>query len=201
MIGHEQRIAAREQHVAHLGVLLEIVECGVDAPAQRFELALAHQPAARAVAAIGGAGVEHQQQNAVRIAVDEALDDGGVVLAARVRHVARADQQLAVLGHDLEADGTVRVFGIDQRRPLGSDRDGKFFACQQQTATLRLREVQQLFELLDAGEPVAHLPVPVVPMVGIIGHAEGVADVLAPGGLDRIRGESLLLHFQAPLWK
>src|SRR5947209_3786395 len=57
---------------------------------------------------------------------------------------------------------------------------------------------------LRGGEPVADLPAPVVPVIGIVGHSEEVADLLPPGGLDRIRGgESLLLHFQAPLgnWK
>ncbi len=119
VIGHQQRIAAREQHVAHLGVLPEIGEGGLDAVAQRLQLALAHQPAAGAVAAVGGAGVQHEQEDAVRIAMDEPLDDGRVVLAAGVGHVAGADQQLVLLGHDLEADGTAGIFGIDQRRPLG----------------------------------------------------------------------------------
>ncbi len=84
-VRHQQRVAAGEQDVAHLRVLLQVGEGRLDAPAERLELALADQAAPRAVAAVGRAGIERQEQHAVGVTVDEAFDHRGMVLAAAGR--------------------------------------------------------------------------------------------------------------------
>ena len=182
-VGHQQRIAAREQHVAHLGVLAQVGERGLDAPAERLELALAHQPAARAVAAVGGAGVERQQQHPVGVAVDEPLDHARMVLAAGIGHVARAHHQLLSRGTTWRRIGQRGSSGSISAANCGVTATENFPPASASPRRLRLGQPQQALELLGPGEAVAHLPAPVVPLRGIIGLVEERADVLAPGTL------------------
>ena len=88
------------------------------------------------------------------------------------------------------------IVRIDQRGEVGGDRDRKLLTRQQEPSPLRVRQVEQALELIETGETMAHLPAPVVPVIGIVGHVEDLADLLAPGRLDRNRGERLLLHLR-----
>ena len=70
LVREEQRIAARQEHVANLRV-------GFDGPQTLFVLRVkvvvlrvGHEPAARAVAAVGRAAVGHQKEHAIRVAVN-----------------------------------------------------------------------------------------------------------------------------------
>ena len=170
----------------------------LQAAADRIELPLAHQAAARAVAAVGRAGVERQEEHAVGVAVDQTLDDAGAVLAAGIGHVPAAHHELALLRHDLEADRAGGIVRIDQRREVRGDRDRKLLARQQKPSPFRLGQIEQALELIETGETMTHLPAPIVPVIGIIGLVEDRADLLAPGALDRNRGECRLLHLYAP---
>ncbi len=198
-VRHQQRVAAGEQHVAHLVMRLQVGDHGVDAAAERLELALADQAAAGAVAAVGRASVEDEEEHAVGIAVHQALDDAGAVLVEGVGHVARRDDQLAFHRHHLLADRAGRVLGIDQRREVWRHGDRELLARQRQPPPLGLGEPQQALELIETGQAVAHLPPPVPPGGGIVAVVDDGADLFASGGqrFDN-RGVRLMLHRRGP---
>jgi len=97
--------------------------------------------------------------------VDEAGDGGVVVLAERVRVLADAADELT-------ADGDVglaqRLVGIGRRKQgeiIGGDRDGQIAGPLLDTEPFVGSEADDFFEHIEAADAVAHLPLPVVPIV------------------------------------
>ena len=70
-VGEQQRIPTREQHIAHLGVLLDVAQTLLILGMKIVVLRVGHEPAARAVAAVGRAAIGHQKKHPVRIAVHQ----------------------------------------------------------------------------------------------------------------------------------
>ena len=83
VVADGERIAAREQHVADLAMLFEVIER--ELPIAHVELIfaarIADQPRARAIAAIGRAGSGGEEQHAVGIAMHQARHHRVVVLS------------------------------------------------------------------------------------------------------------------------
>jgi hypothetical protein len=130
--------------------------------------------------------------------VHEPFDHRVVVLAARIFHVVRADEQLGVPGHDLQPERAVRILGIDQHGEVRRDRHGKLLARQDQATALFLRQPEQLLELIEPGDPVTHLPSPVVPLFRLVAHTEKRAELLSTESLAVDRRKSLSIHLGFP---
>ncbi len=128
VVGKEQGIAAGKEHVPDFGVGFEIAESGLPFGVEFLLAHPAHDPAAGAVAAIGGAAVGDEEKDAVGITVDEAGDGHVAVFAARVGHFFRIVPGLLNPGHDLTADRAIRVGGVDQVEVMGGNGEGQFIA-------------------------------------------------------------------------
>ena len=124
-IGKQQRVAAGEQDVAHFGVLLQVLDGAVEI---ELEFLLAHaadDAAARAVAAVGGAAVRDQKEDAVGIAMDQAGHGHVVILAARIGHVGRRVGHFLDARNHLAADRAIGIERIDQVEEVGRDAHGQ----------------------------------------------------------------------------
>ena len=147
---------------------LDILQAGLELGVKIIRLGVGNQPAARAVTAIRGAPVGDQEEDAVRITVDDARDGHGAFLADRVLGFARSDIGFFDARDDLPTDRTVRILGVDQVEEMGRDRQGQLMRGKETTFPLFLGQRQPLLELRKGGDAVAELPVPVVPLRG--GH-------------------------------
>jgi hypothetical protein len=72
LVGEQQRVAAREQDVAHPGRGADVFDAPPQVLAAGDGVAVADLALARAVAAVHGASVADVQQDAVRVAVGQA---------------------------------------------------------------------------------------------------------------------------------
>ncbi len=179
IVGHQQRVAAGEQHIADLGVSAEVVEDVVHPSRQRIERTLTDETRPGAVAAVGCAGVEGEEKDPVGVAVHEPFDRRRVVLAARVLHVAGADGELVRRRHHLAADRTVRVMRIHERREVRCHRHGKTLGAHGKTEPFMVRQLEVGLEVVEGGQTVAKLPAPVVPGGRVVGFIEHPAQAFA----------------------
>ncbi len=86
VVREEQGIAAGKQDVADLGVLFEIFESRLPLGFQMLLADTGNDSRARAVAAVGGAAVGHEEQHPVRIAMDQSGHGHVGILAAGIGH-------------------------------------------------------------------------------------------------------------------
>ena len=144
---------------------------------------------AGAVAAIRGALRGHQHQHAIGIAVDQARHRGVLVLGQRVLHHRGEGLLLISQGHDLAADGVVRIagsmrlmkYGVMSTRNLsGAPRPSRSF----------LGQLEDLCERLEVVDAVRELPLPVVPL--LVGYV-GVVRRAAAAGRCAIRAQGQCL--------
>ena len=164
-VAHHEGIATREEHVAHFGGTLDVLDALLDAVLRRLVILLACKTTAGAVAAIHGAHVGDEEQNAVRVAVGESGSGRILVLVQRVVEVGGSDVALGALRDGLTADGVEGVVRVDKAQVVG--RDGHAELGQGLLDTLGLFGLEgevlaQLFVGLDA---VFHLPFPIVPLL------------------------------------
>ena len=165
-LGREREaVAARDQHVADLGVVPDVVELGLVLLAVEVLGGVADDPAPRAVAAVHRALGGDQHQDAVRVAVDQARDGRVPVLGEAVLHHPREAAQLAPQRDDLAADRVVRVVGIHEAGEVGRDVDPELVGRGQALALL-VGELEDLLEVSEIVDAVAELPLPVVPLLG-----------------------------------
>ena len=108
VVGERQRIAARDEHVADLGMVRDVSERILPLrPAEGVVAArLAHHARAGAVAAIGRAEAGREEQHAVRVAVHEAGHHAMAVLAERIVGLAR---RLQIFGADRDMGAAQRL--------------------------------------------------------------------------------------------
>jgi hypothetical protein len=118
----------------------------------------ADDAAAGAVAAVGGAAVGDEEEDAVRVAVDEAWDWHVGVFAAGVGHFFLMVPCFLDTGDDLTADGAIRVGGVDEVEEVGSDGEGELVAGEEDPGAFFFGEDEVFFELGEGGDPVAELP-------------------------------------------
>src|SRR5262245_3113680 len=179
VVTDRQRVAAREEHVANLGMLLEVAEREI--PIADVEIVLsarvADEAGARAVAAIGGAGARGEEQHAVGIAVDETGYDGVVVLAKRVVFLA-GQADIFVADHDVRApQGLRRIVKTHEACVIGRDSDRKRASVARHRVVLILGEHEDAAELGEGADAGPQLPAPIVPFggcgVGVEASIEG----------------------------
>ena len=127
-------------------------------------LRVAHQAAAGAITAIGGATVGDKEEHAVRIAMDEAGHRRMFVLTERVEHLPRGDDHLVATGDDLLADRAIRVVPVDQVEKIRRDRQRQLLLGEEAARPFPGRQRHVALQLLDGREPVLQLPGPVPPV-------------------------------------
>ena len=162
-VGEQQRIAAAKQHVAHLGMRLDVAERPLVLGMEIVVLRVAHQPAARAVPAIGGAAVGHQEQHPVGITVHQSRHRRMLVLAERIEHFLLRHDHFVAARDDLPADRAVRIVAIDEVEKIGRDREGQLVIGKQAARLFLRRERHELLKLGRARDAVLQLPVPIPP--------------------------------------
>ena len=207
VVADAQRIAARQQHVAHFGMRLEIGERLFPLPGRElvFAARIADEARARAVAAIGRAGAGRQEQHAVGIAMDEARHDRVVVFAQRIVGLAR-HAHIFVARHDVRAAQRLgRIVEAHQARVIGRDADRQRAFVAPDGARFVVGQAEDARQIVQRADAGAELPVPVVPFgrrgAGIEAAIEGLRlgadgkaqDRLAlPGAADPGKRESAL---------
>ena len=106
-----QRVAAGEQHIAHLRCVPQVFELHLELGAREGRRGVAHDARAGAVAAVGGALGGDQHQDAVRVAVHQPGHRGVAVFGQGILHHGGEGHHLGVGGHDLLADGIIGSSG------------------------------------------------------------------------------------------
>jgi len=162
-----QRVAAGEEHVAHLRRVADIVEPGPDLVAIRNRIDIADLALAGTVPAIHGADITDMKQHPVRVAMGYAGGRAVVVFRQRVDHVAFIDFQFMRVGKRLAKHRIVLIVAaIDQRQVVGRDRKGKLFQGQLDLAfLLRIEpDIEQGLKGLDPGDGMPELPMPIGPL-------------------------------------
>jgi hypothetical protein len=168
-IGEDERIAARDDDVAHLGVFADVSEpllhrrpVEAAAPAER-------DPAPGAVAAVHRAAIHHQEQRSIPVLVHDRARGPVGLLADGVLEVARGVARLRRRRDDLHPHRTGRVARVHQRSVVGGDADPRPPLGQGEPKTLPVGERDDPAELLRGRERVPLLPAPVAPVR--FGHA------------------------------
>ena len=162
--GECQAVAAGDEDVPDLRRSAQILELRLVVLAVEVLGRVTDDPRPSAVAAIARALGRDQHQDAVRVAMDEARDRGVAVLGERVLHHAGEGAVLAGGRDDLQADGVVRVLGVDQAHEIGRDVDPELVRHREALA-LFVGQLEDLLDLLEVVDPIAELPAPVVPLL------------------------------------
>ena len=173
--GEGQAVAAGDEDVPNLGRSAQVLELGLVVLAVEVLGGVAHDPRARAVAAIAGALGRDEHQDAVGVAMNEARHRGVAVLRERVLHHPGEGRVLATERDDLAANRVVRVVRVHQADEVGRDVDPELVGGAQPFA-LFVAEVQDLLDLREVVDPVRELPAPVIPLlVGDVRPERGTA--------------------------
>ena len=128
VVGEEEGIAAGEEDVADFRVGFEVAVGGFEFGVEFLFAGAADDAAAGAVAAVGGAAVGDEEEDAVRVAVDEAWDGHVGVFAAGVGHFFLMVPCFLDARDDLTADGAIRVGGVDEVEEVRGDGEREFIA-------------------------------------------------------------------------
>ena len=128
------------------------------------DFAVAHDPRPRAVAAVGRAEIVHQQQDPVRIAMDQAGHRAVAVFAQRIVGLARCPLELRRGRNHRPAQRLLRIGPRKQAHVVGRDADREHGAAFDQGLSLVRRQDQHPLQLLQRADPVPRLPPPVVPL-------------------------------------
>lgn len=170
-VGKQQRVAAREQHVAHFGVRRNVLDIFVYSVCLHLAVLLSRKASARAVAAVHGALVGDEYEHAVGIAVRKSRHGAVGILVQRVEQVGVGAVQLFGGGHCLQAHGVERIVQIYQREVVGGDCHAKAFETARDAFLLLGGELYVFFQVVKRFYAVADLPAPIVPVLcGNIGE-------------------------------
>ncbi len=167
-VADAERIAARQQDVAHFGMRFEIAERLFPLARRKliFAARIAHQARARAIAAIGRTGARRQEQDAVGIAVHKTRHDSVVVFAQRIVRLAGHTHEF-IAGHDVgAAQRFARVVQPHQACVIGRDPDGQRALMALDGAALVVRKLENPGQFVQRADAGAELPMPVVPFDG-----------------------------------
>jgi hypothetical protein len=188
VVGERERVAARDHHVADLGVERDVGQALLDLALGGGAGRVGHLALAGAVAAVDRAVVGRIEEDPVRVAVGDAGHRHVALLGQRVVEVGGRVAELAHGRHRLEPHRAGRVLRIHQGRVVGGDPHVELGVGLDDGASLVVGEADDVVELRERGDPLALLPVPVVPLVvgdalpdGARGVGEAGADVADRG--------------------
>ncbi len=108
----------------------------------------------------------------------DAIDRFGVFFADGVEQLLGRGLHLARMWHDLSSYWIVRIVRVNQVEKVGCDRQCQLIFGKQATCALVGCQFEVLLELLQLGNPIFELPLPVVPLFG--GHIRPVALAAMP---------------------
>ena len=180
-VAEQERVAAGDEHIAHLGVLADVLDAPAHLLLAELGLAALGDAAAGAVPAVDGARIQREEQHPVRVLVDDGLLGPGLVLAERIRQLAGADARLGPHGDGLHPHRAERVLGVDERQVVRADADAEQRGGLLDAGALIGGQRHIPLELLEAAHGVALVPAPVAPL-GIGGLGEQPAPSLGTRG-------------------
>ena len=190
LFAQEERIAAGQEHVADLGRSADVVQGQFQPLLVGHDFALPHHPRAGAIAAITRTRIQHQQQDPVRIAVDESRHGAVVFFAQGVVGLAVGADQLMGRGDDGPAQRLPRIVAGNQAHVVGRDAEGEHRPGAHQGLAFLLGEHQHLLQLSQGADPMAGLPTPVVPVlvadVAVESPAKGPGLGRTAGGAEKV---------------
>lgn len=145
-------------------MLLEVLESGLPLG---FQVLLPHprdDPRASAVAAIGGAAIGHEKEDAVWITVNETRHGHVGVLATGVRHFLGGVPAFLDARNDLAADRAVGIVTVDEIEKVRRDGHGQLGAGEEDTSAFDVGEIEVEFQFGEGIDAVPQLPTVVVPI-------------------------------------
>ena len=144
--GHDQRVAARQQHVRDLGVLADVFQA-VRNVFDHLVVIVHEQPLAEAKAAVGAAYVVHEEQGRIAVLVFETGNfgveflEGGVQAAPFIQFVFARNDQLA--------NRIVRVIPVDEALVIVVGTENELLLDRPKSIFLG---IAQLGDLIDASQ-------------------------------------------------
>jgi hypothetical protein len=150
-IGEEEGVSAAEEDVADFGVLADVLEAGFKFWMEVVVLGVGDEATAGAVAAIGSATIRDEKENAVRVAMNDAVNRFGFFFSDGVEAFFGGGVGLAGARDDLAADRIFRILGVDEVEKVRGDREGEFFVGEKATGALVGIEFKVLFQILKGG--------------------------------------------------
>ena len=165
LVRHQQRVAARKEHVPDHRCVADVFNGLVDVVHRRLLVLRPREAPARTVTAIHGAHVRDQEQHPVRITVGQPRRWRVRVLVERVVHVRSTLMGFVDRRHCLHAYRTTWVILIHQGSVVWGDPHSEDLQGLFDPVLLLLGQVDDLLQVLQRRDPVADLPVPVVPLL------------------------------------
>ncbi len=165
VVRQQQRVAARQEHVPDLRVVAQPGDPRVELGVRDRTHRVTHLALTGAVTAQHRALVDHDPQDTVRVPVSHARGHPVPFLVERVLDVEVTHRHLGARRDRLQADRTLRVVAVDQRRIVRRHREPEP-AQRPLDGTLFIRlHRQDARQLGDRPDPVLHLPAPVEPLL------------------------------------
>lgn len=135
---------------------------------------------AGAVATVGGAAICDEEEDTIRVAVDEAGDGHVRVLAAGICEFFGGCPAFLDAWDDLATDGAVRVVFINKVEEMRCDGHGQLVAGEEDTCAFLVAEVDIFFKVGKGVDPVTKLPFVIGP--GFHGGVRPVAGCMRMEG-------------------
>ncbi len=179
-VGKQQRIAARQQHIADFRMRLDVAQPLLVFRVEVVVLRVGNEPAARAVTTVSRAPVRHEKQHPVRITMNQTRHRRVFVFAERIEHFFGVKLRLARTRNHLQPDGTVGIITINQVKKIRGDRHRQLVAREEHPGALVRRERHVALEVLQLGQAVFELPAPVIPIA--CGNVLPMSLAFKPGG-------------------
>ena len=153
------------------GCCRDVLDLPVELGMKIVAAGVADQPRARAITAIRRATVGHQKQHAVGIAMHQSGHRRMRIFAARIAHFPRRGVRFLDARDDLPADRAILIRRVNQVEEIRRDGQRQLVVGQLRAGEfLRRQRRHQPLKLLDRGDAVLELPVPVVPVgIGNVG--------------------------------
>ena len=161
----EQRVAARDEHVAHFAMRPQVRERFIQFLARDATLVAAGDAPPRAVPAVDAAVIEREEEHAIGILVHDRADGTVQILPERVAQLAGLDRRLRAHRDRLHAHRAERMAAIDEREVIGRDSQAKDAARLDASAPLVVGQRNEPGQLVERADRVAQLPAPVAPLV------------------------------------
>ena len=114
VVRKNQGIPTGKKHVTHLGVLLEVRESLVEIRVQLLFAGAAHYSASGAITTIRSATVRYQEEDSVRVPMNQPRHRHMAILPTRIRHFPRCGIPFLHSRDNLSPNRTLGVLHIDQ---------------------------------------------------------------------------------------
>ena len=163
-VAQRQGISTREQHVADGRGFPYVIQGLLQPGLPGHDLTVAHDPRPRTVPAIGRAEIVHQQQNSIRIAMNQAGNRAVPLLAERVVGLPGGLRELRRRRHNRSSQRLTGIVGGYQAHVVRRDPHRQQHPPRKQRFPLRARQNQHLLQPVQRADSVLDLPSPVVPV-------------------------------------